>query len=184
MEKATPLERWIMVDVEADGPIPGDFSMVSIGAMVVEDLNKSNRGSFRLFYGQLKPISDRWHPDALAVCNLTRTKTLQFGDPKEIMLNFEVWLKSITPKPMFISDNNGFDWQFVNWYFWHFLGHNPFGHSSTNLGSLYKGLTGNMKKNFKHLRVTPHDHHPVRDAKGNVEAFLKMNEMFDLQLVL
>jgi len=28
---------------------------------------------------------------------------------------------------LFISDNDGFDWQFVNWYFWHFLGQNPFG---------------------------------------------------------
>lgn len=23
-----------------------------------------------------------------------------------------------------ISDNNGFDWQFMNWYFHHFLGRN------------------------------------------------------------
>jgi hypothetical protein len=36
---------------------------------------------------------------------------------------------------VFVSDNNGFDWQFINWYFWHFTGANPFGHSSTNLGS-------------------------------------------------
>jgi hypothetical protein len=27
---------WIMVDIEADGPIPGDYSMVSFGAVVVE----------------------------------------------------------------------------------------------------------------------------------------------------
>ena len=29
-------------------------------------------------------------------------------------------------------------WQFINWYFHEFVGSNPFGHSSTNLGSLYK----------------------------------------------
>ena len=55
---------------------------------------------------------------------------------------------------MFISDNNGFDWQFINWYFHHFLGKNPFGHSSTNLGSLYKGLVKDTFENFKHLRRT------------------------------
>ena len=27
---------WIMVDIEADGPIPGDFSMIEIGAVVVD----------------------------------------------------------------------------------------------------------------------------------------------------
>ena len=73
---------------------------------------------------------------------------------------------------MFVSDNNGFDWQFINWYFYHFLGRNPFGHSSTNLGALYKGLVKDMRKNFKHLRKTKHTHHPVDDARGNAEAML------------
>ncbi len=40
---------YIMVDVETDGPIPGDYSMISFGAVLVdEQLNKT-------FYGQLKP---------------------------------------------------------------------------------------------------------------------------------
>ena len=77
---------------------------------------------------------------------------------------------------MFISDNNGFDWQFINWYFHHFTGGNPFGHSSTNLGSLYKGMQRDMAVNFKHLRKTRHTHHPVDDARGNAEALLAMME--------
>ncbi len=37
-----------MVDIEADGPIPGDYSMVCFGAIIVEpQLN-------RTFYGQLR----------------------------------------------------------------------------------------------------------------------------------
>jgi hypothetical protein len=35
----------------------------------------------------------------------------------------------------------------------HFTGGNPFGHSSTNLGSLYKGMARDMFQNFKHLRT-------------------------------
>lgn len=27
---------YVMVDIEADGPIPGDYSMVSFGAVIVE----------------------------------------------------------------------------------------------------------------------------------------------------
>ena len=126
---------YFMVDVEADGPIPGDYSMVSFGAIIVEpSLN-------RTFYGQLKPISENWIPDALAVSGFSREEALTFDDPQEVMESFATWIKSNSKgQPIFISDNNGFDWQFINWYFHHFLGRNLFGHSSTNLGSLYKGL--------------------------------------------
>ena len=77
-----------------------------------------------------------------------------------------------------ISDNNGYDWQFINWYFHHFTGENPFGFSSMNLGSFYKGLVGDTSKTFKHLRKTEHTHDPVDDALGNAEAFLAVIEQF------
>ena len=158
---------YIMVDVEADGPIPGDYSMVNFGAVIVET------GLERSFYGQLKPVSERWVPEALAVSGHSRDETLEFDDPTEVMQRFADWLKAeVKGRPMFVSDNNGFDWQYINWYFHHFLGRNPFGHSSTNLGSLYKGLVKDMRKNFKHLRKTKHTHHPVDDARGNAEAML------------
>jgi hypothetical protein len=85
---------------------------------------------------------------------------------------------------MFISDNNGFDWQFINWYFHHFTGTNPFGFSSTNLGSLYKGLVRDTSRNFKHLRKTRHTHHPVDDARGNAEALLAMKHEMGLKMRL
>jgi hypothetical protein len=163
---------YVMVDIEADGPIPGDYSMVSLGAVIVEP------GLSRTFYGQLRPISEQWVPDALAVSGHTRAQTLQFDDPKVVMERFGAWLGEHCPsRKLFISDNNGFDWQFVNWYFHHFLGGNPFGFSSQNLGSLYKGLVKDTFKTFKHLRTTKHTHHPVDDAKGNAEALLAMRDM-------
>lgn len=168
---------YIMVDIEADGPIPGDYSMVSFGAVIVEPALS------RTFYGQLKPISERWIPQALAVSGHSREETLAFDDPAVVMRRFADWLKrEATDRPHFISDNNGFDWQFINWYFHHFLGENPFGFSSTNMGSLYKGLVGDMFQNFKHLRKTQHDHHPVNDAKGNAEALLAMKAQFALKI--
>jgi DNA polymerase III epsilon subunit-like protein len=133
----------------------------------------------KTFYGRLKPISDRFDPDALKVSGFTREETLAFDNPKQVMLEFEEWVKSVSAdRPIFISDNNGFDWMFICWYFHHFTGGNPFGFSSQNLGSFYKGLVKNTTKNFKHLRKTKHTHHPVDDAKGNAEALLTMkNEM-------
>lgn len=56
---------YIMVDIEADGPIPGDYSMICFGAIIVEpELS-------RTFYGKLKPISEAFIPDALAVSGFT-----------------------------------------------------------------------------------------------------------------
>ncbi|MEZ0130769.1 exonuclease domain-containing protein [Flavobacterium sp. LBUM151] len=170
---------YIMVDIESDGHIPGDFSMISFGAVVVkENLDIT-------FYGKLKPISENWIPEALAVSGHTREDTLEFDDPKEVMENFANWITENTKgQPVFISDNNGFDWMFICWYFHHFIGRNPFGHSSQNLGSLYKGLTKDTFVNFKHLRKTKHTHHPVDDAKGNAEALLTMKNEMDLKISL
>lgn len=169
----------IVVDVESDGPIPGDFSMISFGAVVVDgNLDKT-------FYGQLHPISEQWIPEALAVSGFSRDEVLRFEDPELVMTNFQTWLGEVCrSRPLFFSDNNGFDWQFINWYFHHFIGENPFGFSSTNIGSLYKGLVADMFKNFKHLRQTAHTHHPVDDAKGNAEALLYMKQNMGLKISL
>lgn len=165
---------WIMVDVEADGPCPGLYSMVSLGAVVVEpELD-------RTFYAQLRPVSHHYVEEALAVSGHTREECYDFPSASEGMAAFAEWLKPFH-RPRFVSDNNGFDWQFVNWYFHTFCQQNPFGFSSTNLGSLYKGLVKNTRKNFKHLRKTKHTHHPVDDAKGNAEAMLHMWEKMGLR---
>jgi len=168
-----------MIDVEADGPIPGDYSMISFGAVIVEP------SLSRTFYGELKPISEKWDPEALAVSGFSREKTLIFDDPKEVMLDFEKWIQDNTRgRPIFIADNNAFDWMFTCWYFHHFIGKNPFGYSSKNLGSLYNGLVKNTKASFKHLRKTKHTHHPVDDAIGNAEALLELQQNFGLQIDL
>lgn len=163
---------YVMVDVEADGPIPGDYSMICFGAIIVEPALD------RTFYGQLRPISERFVPEALAISGFSRNQTLAFDDPQTVMQNFAAWLGENCPaRAIFVSDNNGFDWQFINWYFHHFTGNNPFGHSSTNLGSLYKGLKRDMFVNFKHLRKTKHTHHPLDDARGNAEAMLQIQAL-------
>lgn len=169
---------YIMVDIEADGPIPSDYSMVSFAAVVVKP-NLSQH-----FYAELKPISEYWIPEALAVSGYTREQTLLFDEPLLVMQRFSDWLSGLNEKVYFISDNNGFDWQFINWYFHHFLKHNPFGHSSTNLGSLFKGIERDMFKNFKHLRKTAHTHHPLDDAKGNAEALLAIKALYGLKIKL
>jgi DNA polymerase III epsilon subunit-like protein len=168
-----------MVDIESDGPIPGDYSMISFGAVLVDELLD------KTFYGKLKPISDQFIPEALAISGFSRAETLDFEDPRLVMTDFADWIKAnCKDQPIFISDNNGFDWMFVCWYFHHFIGKNPFGFSSQNLGSLYKGIEKDMFKTFKYLRKTKHTHNPVDDAKGNAEALLAMKKDFGLKIRL
>jgi len=168
-----------MVDVESDGPCPGDYSMICFGAVLVTP------GLEQTFYGRLQPVSEQWIPEALAVSGFSREETLAFDPPERVMTRFRDWLHAeVRTRPVFVSDNNGYDWQFINWYFHHFLGDNPFGHSSMNLGSLYKGLVRDTFQNFKHLRRTKHTHHPVDDAKGNAEAMLAMIAKCDLKIRL
>jgi len=99
---------FIVVDVEADGPVPGLYSMVSFGAVIVEpSLSKT-------FYGQLKPISDDWIPDALAVSGHSREETMEFEESVAVMKGFATWLKENSAgRPVFCSDNVAFDWMFI-----------------------------------------------------------------------
>ena len=170
---------YIMVDIESDGPIPGDYSMICFGAVLVDStLDKT-------FYGKLKPITDNYIPEALAVSGFTREETILFDEPVTVMQNFKQWLKEVCKdRAVFISDNNGFDWMFICWYFHHFIQENPFGHSSYNLGSLYKGMVKDTFQNFKHLRRTTHTHNPVDDARGNAEALLTMKKEMGLKVKL
>lgn len=170
---------YIVVDVESDGAIPHKFSMVCFGAVIVEpSLSKT-------FYGKTKPISKEWNPEALAISGISRQEHEAFDDPKEVMEKFEKWIKeNSVGKPIFISDNPAYDWQFINYYFHYYLGRNPFGFSARRIGDLYCGMVKNSFAKWKYLRKTIHDHHPVNDAKGNAEALLEMQKLgikFDFQ---
>src|SRR6266511_1089365 len=69
-------ELYVAVDVEADGPIPGPYSMISLGMAVAgrPDLT---------FYTELRPISDDFVPQALAVSGLDRDRLLRSAAPRD-----------------------------------------------------------------------------------------------------
>ena len=164
----------IVVDVEADGPIPHQYSMVCFGAVVVEPtLSKT-------FYGRTRPISGEWLPEALAVSGFTREQHLTFDEPSVVMENFAEWIKASSKgSAVFISDNPAFDWQWINYYFHYYLGRNPFGFSARRIGDLYAGLERDFlaASKWKRLRRTAHTHDPVDDAKGNAEALLQIRDL-------
>ncbi len=165
---------YVIVDVESDGPIPAEFSMVCFGAVIFDDLLD------KTFYGRTRPIADRFVPEALAVSGFSREQHMAFDDPKAVMDNFARWLGEQTKgRPIFVSDNLAFDWQFINYYFHRFPGRNPFGFSGRRIGDLYAGMVKDASKatEWKKYRVTAHTHNPVDDAKGNAEALRKFKEL-------
>jgi hypothetical protein len=165
---------YFIVDVEADGPIPADYSMVCFGAVLFDDALATT------FHGRTRPIADRFVPEALAVSGYSREQHATFDDPKNVMAEFARWLERHSKgRPVFVSDNVAFDWQWINFYFHHFLGQNPFGFSGRRIGDLYAGLLRDASKanDWKKFRVTAHTHDPVDDARGNAEALKKFREL-------
>lgn len=167
------MSQLVIVDVESDGPCPGLYSMVSFGAVLLKDQSIT-------FHGKTAPISNMIDPAAVKVLGLSREEHMSYPHPAEVMKEFAWWLKKqITGRPIFVSDNPAFDWQWINYYFHKFVGCNPFGYSARRIGDIYSGLTKDMGKSseWKKLRKTRHTHNPVDDAKGNAEALEKFREL-------
>ncbi len=168
-----------IVDVEADGPIPGPYSMVCFGAV------KVGPGKMPSFYGETKPISEKYVPEALNVSGFSREKHLTFADPEKTMREFKAWIAETNTggRPTFMSDNLAFDWQWINWYFHNFIQENPFGFSGRRIGDLYAGATLELKNtnDWKKYRRAKHDHNPVNDALGNAQALLTIIDEFDIR---
>lgn len=165
------LNNLFSLDVEADGPCPGLYSMVSMGIVLVEDPTQH-------FYRTICPISEQYIPDALKVSGFTREQTLGFASAEQVMTEMANWVSQLNLKSRGIiwSDNPGFDWQFLNYYCHAYLKTNPFGHSSRRIGDYWAGLHKNPRetKSWKKLRETKHTHNALDDAMGNAQAIKKM----------
>ena len=133
-------ELYIATDVEADGPIPGPYSMLSLGMSVVGQPEHT-------FYTELKPISDDFIPDSLAVSGLDRERLLREApDPETAMLEVHNWVNSLKIKghPIFLAAPAVWDGMFIHWYFMRFVGESPFGPTGAgvDLRSYWMGVTG------------------------------------------
>jgi DNA polymerase III alpha subunit (gram-positive type) len=158
------MKTYVLVDIESNGPIPGDYSMTQLGAVVVDDrLDKT-------FKVNIKQISEKFEKD-----RVDHTHLINAMDAKTAMQNFKAWIKKSAPNdPVFVSDNNGYDWMFVCWYFWHFLDENPFGYSSTNLNTFYKGISKDLSVNIRNLRTRELTHDALEDAIDNAKVMLRL----------
>jgi DNA polymerase III epsilon subunit-like protein len=175
------LEVYLSVDVETAGPIPGEYSMLTIGAC---DAYKSDLS----FSVKLKPTTLNADPKALEVAGLSLEDLARDGlEPTEGMRAFGEWVATVTgPQgvPVFVGFNAPFDWSFVNYYFIKYLGNNPFGFAALDIKSLYMGAVhsswSDTRSSVIAAALKPSrkgDHNALHDALYQAEIFRLIMDM-------
>lgn len=168
-------ETFVSVDIETSGPTPGRYSMLSVGACLVDVPEHG-------FYVELKPTSRLVVESAQAVGGLSLDDLARDGvDPAEAMARFADWLEAEVPAgtvPVFVGFNAAFDWMFVADYFDRFLGRNPFGHAALDIKSYTMGMAGitwaQTSMRFlapKYLNGRKLTHNALGDARDQAEIF-------------
>jgi hypothetical protein len=191
-------EVYFSVDVEADGPIPGPYSMVSVGVAVA-----GRRGetfvpadpAAETFYRELKPISDEYVPEALEVSGLDRADLVANGAaPADAMRDLVAWIGDVcggstrrvgsadAARPVMVAYPASFDWMFLYWYLIRFTGGSPFGHSGClDMKTMY-AVKADVPLRMAVKRLMParllstrrHTHHALDDAMEQADLFVNL----------
>lgn len=181
-------EIYISTDIETDGPIPGENSMLSFGsaAFTLDDgsFNSKLVSTFSRNLVQLdgaspdpKTKSEFWdkNPEAWAACRKDLT------DPELAMLQYKEWLAALPGKPVFVGYPATFDFMFVYWYLIKFTGSSPFSFSALDIKSyamatLQTDFRSTTKRAFpkEWFSASPHTHVALDDAIEQGEMFMRM----------
>jgi DNA polymerase III epsilon subunit-like protein len=142
-DEAKP-EIFIMVDTEYSGPVPGVYSLLSLGAVVV---GKHTPPFAKTFYIEFQPLAGGLvDPEAMAYSRLDIERLKQEGKtPLDALAKFVGWLSVVAPnhvtRPVMVSQGVC-DHMFVQWYLYKFLGSSPFWHRANS------GINGIDMKSF------------------------------------
>jgi DNA polymerase III epsilon subunit-like protein len=168
-------ETFISVDLEASGPIPAEYSILSIGACLVDDPDTA-------FYVELKPEHPAVNERALAISGLDMAVLARDGvDPSEALHRFAHWIDRVVPEgsaPVFVAFNAAFDWMFLEDAFQRHVGRNPFGHSALDVKAYYMGMAGATWAETSMRYLSPRylggrqlTHNALGDARDQAELF-------------
>ena len=144
-EKPQPLV-YFCVDIEASGPVPGLFNMLSIGCVAVKTVEGGRLAPGEDLYLELKPIFIGFDPGAMKVNRLDKEHLEKTGlPPADAMQLLARFVTERTPegaRAIFVGHNAPFDWSFVNYYFHHARIANPWGYSALDSKALAMGVLG------------------------------------------
>lgn len=168
-------ELYISVDIEASGPVPGEFSMLSLGACVVGQVEEA-------IYLEFKPDSPKHDPESLSVTGFDLDALAKTGlTPLDAMQKLAEWVSQASgdgKKAIFVGLNAPFDWSFVNYYFHKYLGRNPFGFAALDIKAFYMGAFGvewrQTKSSHMAVNLQPRGsatHNALDDARFQAELF-------------
>lgn len=158
------MSRLVFVDCEARGtsPVSGTMTEFAAGHYETRDVFHG-----RLFEGSPDPASP-------AVPVVGR----RIASDLKIAQDLTRWLIGHlgTSRPVFVSDNPAYDWQWVCGMYDRAGTENPFGHSGRRIGDFWAGVRHDWAdtQKWKRFRVTPHTHNPADDVLGNMEAFAEI----------
>lgn len=186
------VDAYFSADVETDGPVPGPYSMLSFalvyaGTFDGEAFSRPLRFD-TTFYTELKPISDRWEPEALAVNGLDRERLVREGaEPREALTEATEWVRAVAAgrRPILVAYPLSFDWTWMYWYFVNFSrSGSPFNHSGCfDLKTAYAikagipiARAGRDQMNPALVPKPPHTHHALDDAIQQAELFANVFE--------
>jgi hypothetical protein len=153
-------EVYVSTDVEADGPIPGPHSMISLGSAAFRAdgtlLGTWAANLLPLEGAAPDPDTERWwesHPEALAATRTDRRP------PAEAMPAYAAWVGALPGSPVFVAYPVGFDFTFVYWYLVRFTGGSIFGQAGLDMRSFAMAL---LRRKFRHSgkRAWPSHWHP------------------------
>lgn len=167
------MESLISVDIEASGPIPGRYSMLSLGACLV-DVPEND------FYVEFQPVTDEIVPEAVAVSGLDIARLQSEGlAPAEAIRNLGSWVSRFE-RPVFVGFNASFDWAFVNHYFLEYGpdGRNPFGIGALDIKAYAMGRLNLSWDQTRSSRLATRlgqsnesTHHALEDARLQARLF-------------
>jgi hypothetical protein len=198
VNRHTSIDMYFSADVETDGPIPGPFSMLSFALVCAGTFDGHTFERIRLerrqvFYVELKPISERYQTEALAVNKLDRSHLLLNGvDPVDAMTAAAQWVSEMAGhcRPVLVAYPLSFDWTWLYWYFVSFSkAGSPFSHSSCfDLKTAFATKAhlpiseAGRSRIFPQLRPEKmHTHNALDDAIEQAEIFANIFEWKGIQ---
>lgn len=167
-------ETYVSTDIEADGPIPGPHSMLSIGSAAF-DPEGNVVGTFTANLETLDgatghPSTMQWWSTQPEAWEAARA---DLRPVEEAMLEYCAWVEALPGKPVFVGYPAAYDFMFVYWYLMRFVGRSPFSHAALDLKTYAMVLLGTeYRRTVK--RVMPeswfegaeHTHVALDDALG------------------